>query len=240
MTTAVKNRIKGNGAAKTRATETKEPERKLVVIPPLLRCETTLMLIGDRPLLTNNKFKVAAEISRIYSGPGGKDGTVKPPEPTDDEKYAWAFYDLPSSKYEPPHPKGKYGVPASGIKKCVCAAIRTAGITDNTAIGLLANSFWVMADEGGLCQIQFARLERDIRPVNIGSKQKTVPQMRHRPMFHDWRIRLRIKYNRTTITEEMLVNLLMHAGQYIGLCEMRAQKKQGECGGFVVEGTKRP
>ena len=59
--------------------------------------------------------------------------------------------------------------------------------------------------------------------------------MRHRPMFHDWSIKLRVKFNPSVLTPEAIVNLFMHAGQYVGLCEMRAEKKQGQCGGFFVE-----
>lgn len=211
---------------------------KSVEIPRLQQGETTLRLVGDRPLMVSNKLNVAEEVSAQYSG-RGKSAAVKSDIPSEDEQYHRAFYVLPSSKYSPPHPKGKYGIPASGIKKCACRAIRTTGITDNTTIGLISNSFWVMEDEAGLCLLRFKSVERDVRPVNIGSGQKTVPQMRHRPIFHDWHIDVRLKYNLKVISEEQLVNLFMHAGQYIGLCEMRAEKKQGQCGGFVVEGTAR-
>lgn len=211
---------------------------KAVTIPPIQQGETTLVLIGDRPLMVNNKLNVAEQISEQYSG-RGKSSHVKPVEiETDDSKYAKAFYEMPGSKYPAPHPKGKYGVPASGLKKCVCSAIRTTGITDNTTIGLIGKSFWVLADEAGFCQITYKKLVRDVRAVNIGSGVKTVPQMRHRPMFHGWQLKVRVKYNRRVLTPEQLVNLFMHAGQYIGLCEMRAEKKQGECGGFVVKGVK--
>jgi hypothetical protein len=91
-----------------------------------------------------------------------------------------------------------------------------------------------MADEAGLCKLKFKSIERDVRPVNIGSGQKTVPQMRHRPMFHGWTVDLKIRYNVKVITAEQIVNLLMHAGLYIGWGELRAEKKQGECGGFTV------
>jgi len=222
----------GKGSLKPASAKGKA-ETKTVVIPPLQQGEMTLLLVGDRPLLVNNKMNVAEEIAGQYGG-RGKAGHVKKPRASHDEAYAKAFYVMPSSKQRPPHPKAKYGIPASGIQKCVCSAIRTTGITDNTTIGLIAKSFQVMADEAGLCELQFEKLERDVRAVNIGSCVKTVPDMRHRPMFHGWTITLRIKFNRAVLTEEQITNLFMHAGQYIGLCEMRAEKKQGECGGFTV------
>ncbi len=206
-----------------------------VIIPPLQQSESEIWLIGDRPLLVNNKLSVAEGIADRYDK--GKAGYVPPPPPTPEEAYANAFYVLPDSKYDAPHLKGRYGVPSSGVKKCACSAIRTTGITDNTTIGLIGKSFWVMEDAGGLCLVQFKKLVCDRRPVNIGSGAKTVPSMRQRPMFLDWKIKIRVKYNAKVLSKEQIINLFMHAGQYIGLCEMRAEKKQGQCGGFHVMGA---
>ena len=202
---------------------------KIIHIPPLVQETIGLRLVGDRPLLINNKAGMAAIL-------GGYHPTKDPhKKPTNDQLYAWAFYPMPKSKYPPPSPKGLYGIPASGIKKCADAAARTTGITDNTTIGSIAKSFFVLADDGGLCQLKYKKFERDIRSVNIGSGQKSTPDMRHRPIFYDWSVDVRVLYNPKIMSPEQLVNLFMHAGAYIGWGEMRAQKKQGECGGFYVE-----
>lgn len=209
-------------------------KRKLITIPQLVKATCKLRLIGDRPLLINNKMNVAEEVAERY-GPQGKSASVKAPAASYDEQYARAFYVMPSSRFPAPNPKGLYGIPASGIRKCAAKGARPAGITDNTTIGLINNSFSIMADEGGLCRLYFKELVRDIRAVNIGSGQKTVPQMRHRPMFRGWHVDVTVMYNPKVLSPEQIVNLFMHAGQFIGLHEMRAEKKQGECGGFVVE-----
>ena len=206
-----------------------------VEIPRLRQVETEIVLVGDRPLLVNNKMAQAEGIAAKYDG--GKSGSVPKDTVPPEQMYKNAFYVLPDSKYPAPHSKARYGIPASGIKKCACSAIRTTGINDNTTVGLIAKSFWVLADSGGLCLLSYEKLERDIRAAAIGSGAKTVPSMRYRPMFHGWKIRLRLKYNAKVLSQEQILNLFMHAGQYIGLCEMRAEKKQGECGGFYVEGT---
>jgi hypothetical protein len=205
----------------------------IVSIPALKQATTTLTLIGDRPLLVNNKLSVAQAIADRY-GPGG-DPTAKH-KPTGPEQYLNSFYTLPDSKHPAPHKKGRYGVPTSGIKKCVCSAIRTTGVTDNTTIGLIGKSFWVLEDCGGLNLIHHNGFEEDIRPVNIGSGGKTVPDMRHRVRFDEWKLIIKVSYNIKVLNPEAIVNLFMHAGQYIGLCENRAEKKQGQCGGFIVEG----
>jgi len=205
-----------------------------VTIPKLEQGRFRMKLIGDSPLLVNNKLSIAKELSDTYSG-SGKTGRPKRLPATPDEQYARAFYVMADSKHPAPHPKGRYGIPTSGIYKCLCKAIRQTGITNNTEIGVIGGSFRVIGGPQGLSEIQFDRLERDERPVNIGSGQKTVPQMRYRPMFHGWSVVVDIVFNRLVISPEQIVNLAMHAGQYVGLCEMRAEKKQGECGGFYVE-----
>lgn len=217
--------VKANGNGKA---------SRLIDIPPIRIEEIHFRIVGDRPLMVNNKLAVIETLDAIYNRPGGK-LKAQAAKVSVDEAYARAFYVLPSSKYQPPNPKGIYGIPTSGIKKCVDKAIRTTGITDNTTIGEITKSFFVLEDEAGLCRLHFKELTRDVRGVNIGSGQKTVPQLRHRPMFHDWYIDLRVQFNPLRIDAEALVNLFNHAGQFIGLCEMRAEKKQGTCGGFYAE-----
>ena len=171
-TTTKKRAANGKPTNRIAAANGKPKERvttKVIDVPQLQQAEIDITLIGDRPLLVNNKMNVAEEISDAYSGPGGKAGAPKKAPVTDDEKYARAFYVLPDTKHPAPHAKGRYGIPASGIKKCVCSAIRTTGINDNTTIGLIGKSLYIMEDGGGLCAIRFGRLERDIRPDNIGS-----------------------------------------------------------------------
>jgi len=213
-------------------------ERTVVCIPPLSKCVMRLRLIGDRPLLVNNKMGVAAELAEQYvgiDGTGTKASGVKREKASYDEQYRRAFYQLPCSKYQAPDPKGRYGVPIGGIRKCACSAIATAGITNNKEIGAIKKSFFIKAETGcgGYAEVKFGRLERDVRPA--GQKNSPMPRIAHRPMFHDWRIDLTIQYNPKVLTPDQIVNLFMHAGQYIGLCELRAEKLQGECGGFVIE-----
>ena len=213
----------------------KKIEPRVIIIPPLKKTEFEVRLVGDRPLMVSNKLSVIEELDRIYGGSGGKASAVAKAKASSDEQYAAAFYVMPDSKHSPPDQRALYGIPTSGIKKCATAAVRMTGINDNTTVGLIGKSFFIMSDGGGLSRLHFKKLERDVRGVNIGSGQKTVPQLRHRPMFHDWYVDLRISFNEKILSPEQIVNLLAHAGQYIGLCEMRTQKNQGECGGFVVE-----
>ncbi len=233
-----KNRMASNGQEKVDAKIVKDAEKKepvkVIEIPAPEARVVELLLVGDRPLVVNNKMNVAQELDKKYSGEGGKSGSVPTPHRSKDEQYAMAFYVMPSSKYQPPNPKGKYGIPASGINKCFGAGVRTSGISDNTTISIIQKSVQIMSDEVGLCQITFDRLERDVRPVSKGPTSK-VPEMRHRPMFHGWKCKIKVRYNPKIISLEGLINIFNYAGMWIGLCEIRAQKSTGEAGGFTTE-----
>jgi hypothetical protein len=222
-----------NGAKPKAAKETVK-----IDIPRLEIREMSVTLVGDRPLLLNNKMNIAEAVAAKYSGAGKSANVDTAPKPSQDEQYANAFYEMPESKYKSPDPRGKYGIPASGLRKCMASAIRTTGITDNTTIGLINKSFSVMDDDAGLIQIKFKKLVRDVRAVSIGSGAKTTPQMRYRPRFEGWSAVVRLKYNPKVIGPDQIVNLLMHAGQFIGYGEMREEKKQGQCGGFTVQDAK--
>lgn len=228
--TTSKNRLPSNG----RDTKKKKEPRKIIEIPAPEQRVVELLLVGDRPLLVNNKMNVAEELDERYSGEGGKSGSVPAPHRSKDESYLMAFYVMPSSKFKPPNPKGKYGIPSSGINKCFCAGIRQSGINDNVSVGMLQKAVQIMTDEAGMCQITFDRIERDVRSVSKG-RNSSLPEMRHRPMFHGWKCKIKVRYNPKIISLEGLINIFNYAGMWIGLCELRAQKASGECGGFVVE-----
>jgi len=214
----------------------RKPSSEGMQIPRLEQQIGIFRFIGDTPLLLNNKMSTAWAVAARYQG--GKTKKVSVDELSFDEQYAGAFYTLPSTPQPAPHTKGLYGVPASGIKKCLQKGIRPAGFTDNTTIGQIQKAFRVLEDEGGLCLIRHNGFDKDARPVNIGSGTKTVPNIRYRPIFPEWEIHVRIVFNTRILSVEQLANLILYAGQYIGLCELRAEKAQGECGGFTVESKK--
>jgi hypothetical protein len=221
------SKASGNG----KAAATKKSVPKIIEIPAMQVREMTIKIVGDRPLLVNNKAAVMVELAKGYS-PGGGGGTgPKPPALTREQVYAASLYLLPDSEHPAPDPRGRYGVPTSGIKKCFCAAIAQTGVTNNAVIGKMQKAFSIMEDAGGLCLLQGGKPQHDQRPACLNG----VPQERDRGRWDTWFIKLRIKFNPLVFSEETLVNLAMHAGYYIGLCELRAEKKQGECGGFVVD-----
>ena len=111
-----KNRIAGvatgsNGEAATH----------MVTIPALQQKTSKLILVGDRPLLVNNKLSVAQAIADRY-GPDG-DPTQKH-KPSGAQQYLNSFYTLPDSKHNAPHPKAVTAYRRAGSKNVL--ALRSA------------------------------------------------------------------------------------------------------------------
>jgi len=208
--------------------------QKTLFIPPLEMGVMKLRLVGDSALLVNNKAAVVEELAERYGPEGGAGKTIKRNKRSYDEQFLGSFYVTSDTKYAPPHPKATYGIPTTGVKKCAVSAIRQTGITSTSDIGLISRAFFIPSGPDGLTPIKFKQIKRDIGVVSEG-QQKKVPAYRHRGAFYGWSCDITIKYNAKILSPEQIVNLFMHAGVYIGLCERRAEKKIGDYGGFYVE-----
>lgn len=227
----------GNGKAAAKAkTKPKEKRQvvvpKKIVIPELVQKETTVVLVGTTPLMMNNKQFLAGGLATRYDPDGPKTKTPQV-QLTPEQRYAGSFYVLADSKYEAPHEKARYGVPASGLKKCFDSAIRLTGISNNTEVSIIQRSYKVMPDVGPFVLLRHKGFHMDQRTAQ--PRDSKTPQWRYRAYFHvGWELRVRIRFNPLMLDEANLVNLIAHAGEYIGLCELRPEKKQSECGQFAV------
>jgi hypothetical protein len=229
---------KAISAKKTTAAKKTPKELKRAKIEPMKLGHCRLRLIGANPLLVNSIQSKSKELADEYGSEKGKTSVPKKDKANHDEAYAAAFYTLSTSKYPAPHPKGLYGVPASAIEKCFCAAIRLTGVTDNTTVGTIQKSFSVIPDDpkNNLVLIQSKNgFHRDIRTAPNGSGGRgTGWGWRHRPEWDEWWMDVTFEFNPKTMSPEQILNLGMYAGQWIGLCEMRKERKQGSRGKFVM------
>lgn len=123
--------------------------------------------------------------------------------------------------------KTKYGVPAAGLKNCAVTACR---FVDGMQMTFARGAFHVLEDAGGLVVVKY-------KATNMRTDTVRLPNgnldLRYRPEFHDWSIRVRIRYNKTAISPEQIVNLFNNAGFGVGLCEWRPEKN-GSHGMFEV------
>jgi len=128
--------------------------------------------------------------------------------------------------------KGKYAMPASGIKKAmVTACTSTAKKIRKT---FMLQALHIMGDEGNLVVVDSPgyRVQEDMGRVGPSKTPRPI----WRPVFDKWSSTFIVRYNQAIITPSMIVNMLNLAGFAVGLCGWRVEKS-GSFGMFEVKGT---
>ena len=192
------------------------------IIIPALRLETMeLELVGLTSLITH-KFSDKAR-KMIEDAQQGKAKNKKPP------KNPKAEFEAALHVIEPPkgRKRGRYGFPAAGFKK---AAVNAARFADGVKMTILRGSFHIVGD---LIEILGPPPVMRTDMVRIGGFGKQVSDVRYRPEFHNWRVKLKIRYNRDAITPDRIAHLFNIAGFAIGIGEWRPDR-DGTHGQFEV------
>jgi hypothetical protein len=171
-----------------------------------------LELEGDSPLIVHawsEKAKKEMRDKQMKKAKTAKE--AKNPE----RDYEEAFYRLPN---------GEPGFPTIAFKQ---AAVSAGGrFSDGLKMTELRGSFFV---EGELVEIIGApRMREDMVRVGMGTAD-----IRYRPEFPTWRVKLPIKYNADAISLDQLVNLFTLAGFGVGVGEWRPER-DGQYGMFHV------
>jgi hypothetical protein len=171
-----------------------------------------LELEGDSPLIVHAwSAKAKKEMLDKQMKKAKSAKTAKDPE----RDYEEAFYRLPN---------GKPGFPTIGFKQ---SAVSAGGrFSDGLKMTELRGSFFI---EGELVEIiGDPRMREDMVKIAMGTAD-----IRYRPEFPEWRVKLPIKYNAAAISLEQLVNLFNLAGFGVGVGEWRPEK-DGQYGMFHV------
>ena len=114
-------------------------------------------------------------------------------------------------------PKGKHGFPAGAFRLSMIGACR---LVDGVTMTQARSVFNCPQD---FVVLDTAAPEMDTRHVRHGG----VTSLRYRPLYKKWKTTLHIRYNHKATTPEQLINLLLLAGEAIGLGELRPGPKQG-------------
>ncbi len=110
------------------------------------------------------------------------------------------------------------GFPAVGFK----AAMIRAGSLMDYVMKELQQIIFVIPDEGDLVEIIGGyELRTDMVRVGMGSAD-----IRYRPEYKNWRVRLVIKYNSAKISAEQIAQLIDAAGFGCGVGEWRPEKSK--------------
>lgn len=138
------------------------------------------------------------------------------------EEYEDAFYRLSN---------GSPAFPALAFKACAVTACTSLGkeITKVAA----RQFFHVITDEGDLTKVYYPDdcppiMRTDVVRVGMGAAD-----LRYRPEFKKWGVRLKVKFNTRAVSQEQVVNLLNLGGFAVGVGEHRPER-DGDKGTFQV------
>lgn len=227
------------------------PDRPLVIADPRRR-ELRVTVVGVTPLVVHRQgskmFKQMAKgqniagidfqkkaprepiadfLDTIYrTNPADeliaceKDGTPLDPKtfvPTDETlQPVWARF-----KKEP---NSGFCFPAHAFRDAMARAVYSARIAAMTDMRC-----WVQ-----IPRVMFTIESPELPQMRFDfAKNQTVKDLRWRAQFHEWSIRVSMRYSELWTSAETLVNALKMAGD-IGIGEMRGEKKVGTFGFFTI------
>lgn len=223
-------KVETSGTTKTvkkgRKTEVKKPVTEIII--PAMRLETMeLELRGLTPLIVH-KFSDKSR-KQIEDNQQGKAKNKKAPK-VPEEEFRGALYVIEAPKGKPGkrgYKPGRYGFPSSGFKKAAISACRyVEGVKMTAAKG----SFHVLGELTEIIADEPIMRTDTVRIGNFGNK---VADIRYRPEFTEWSVKLKIRYNSDAITAERIAHLYNIAGFSVGVGEWRPEK-DGSFGQFEV------
>lgn len=186
-------------------------------------------IIGTAPLVVHKFSEKARKQIMQTQSEGKRANSTRKREPKNfDEVYQGAFH---VSK------EGWYGFPAGGFRAAMVAACRATDLKMTQAkIALFFEADGIDADEGTpLVRINGTPRKHE----GYGRNDDGSVDIRVRPMWEKWEIKLRIKYDGDMLSLESVANLLSRAGLQIGIGEGRPFSKNSTgvgWGTFAVEG----
>lgn len=192
-----------------------------IVIPAMNLEQVEIKIVGITPLIVH-KFSDKAR-KMIEDTQQGKAKNKRPPKNPKAE-FEGALYVMEKATGRK---KTRYGFPSSGFKQAAVSACRyVEGVKMTAAKG----SFHVM---GELSEIIGAPPIMRTDMVRIGGFGNKVADVRYRPEFTEWAVKLKIRYNADAITPDRIAHLLNIAGFSVGIGEWRPEKG-GQFGQFSV------
>lgn len=186
----------------------------LVVNPPDF-AEMLLVLRGTAPLVVNRFAAKAAMMAAMAEGATAK--SRKKREPRD---FA-ANYEAAKHRAAPRF-GGWEGVHAAAFRNALISACRTVGVVmtrAKLAVFVIADGY---SDDG----TPLVRLYGEsIMATHHARNDDGSVDVRARPMYHDWKVQLRLRFDRGMIKEADVANLVMRAGLQVGICDGRPDSK---------------
>lgn len=199
-----------------------------VYIPPLKETTIEVRLVGLSPLVVHAWSEKAKKEMRDKQQQEARTKKAKK-DPT---------ADFNGARYRIDEGADLDGFPSKGIKGAMINACRhVEGLPMTLARGSFSVNFGdelvpILApdsDKPAACEMR----EDSVR---VGGKGPGtgVADLRYRPEYKEWEIPVRVSFPTTQFSPQAVINLLRHAGRYVGLGENRPEKG-GQWGMFDVK-----
>lgn len=125
--------------------------------------------------------------------------------------------------------KGWEGVHAASFRNAMISACRVVGATMTKA----KLAIWTIEDGYDAQSAEplvrlYGKPRMDIRPVRI----KGTPDLRSRPLYESWKLKLKLEFDEDVFSLESVYNLIVRAGAQVGIGEGRPDGKEGNGIGF--------
>lgn len=193
----------------------KKPTETIEIKPPNFKT-IEVGIIGTAPLVVNKFSHKAREMMKAKQEAGSQAKKKKEREPKDFQ----ANYE--AAKYV--SKDGWLGMPAPCFRNAMISACRLVGFT--MTIAKLA--VFIQADgfdkDDGTPLVKIATGEPRYHESMVRN-ETGVADIRARPMWEEWTVNLRVRFDADLFSEADVVNLLARAGAQVGVCEGRPGSK---------------
>lgn len=199
-----------------------------VIVKPLRETIIVFALQGMAPYMQLRFSQKAMDKMAATQQAGQQAKSKKVREARDfDDDYKQAMHLMPD---------GRYGIPCAAFRNALISACRTVGFKMTIA----KLSVFVEAD--GLDVIDgtpLVRLEGEPEMTILPVRNATgVADLRVRPLWRDWHVTLRVRFDAEQFSPTDVFNLLVRAGAQVGIGEGRPDSRQSAglgYGLFTVE-----
>ena len=196
-------------------------KKNVVEVKNLKIREITVPIKGTSPLIVHafsEKAKKQIEDNQQKKAKNSKHDTRDPQEEFEQAKHK--------------SPLGFEGFPAAGFKAAMIRGAKIVGMVMKD----VQTAFFVLPDceETQLVAIE-GKPELHESMVRIGTGSADV---RYRPIYKEWKAKLRIEYNEGSISVDQLYQLISAAGYGCGIGEMRPEKGKFSYGKWEFDDIK--
>ena len=205
--------------AKEAGTETavqSEGKKSVVISPPNFRT-AEFKLIGTAPLVIHRMSEKYRNEQRQKIMTGKPSGSKKQREAQDPKEICNLSRYIAKDGWD--------GIHAGAFRNALISACRLVGFKMTLAklsIFIVQDGWDAKEPQIPLVRIHGAKyvLQEDVVRMADGT-----PNLSFRPAYHDWSVKLQIRWDADQFTLKDIANLLSRVGLQVGLCEGRADSK---------------